>query len=114
MTDNIVQIIVSILSGLAITIPLVAKLIETAKNAVKEKNWTSLVDLVIKFMKEAEPLFSSGQERKNYVMIAIKASADSINYQIDMDVVSDLIDNLCAMSKVVNPPEEEIIEEAEG
>ena len=65
-------------------------------------------------MKEAEPLFSSGQERKNYVMIAIKASADSINYQIDMDVVSDLIDNLCAMSKVVNPPEEEIIEEAEG
>ena len=34
----------------------------------------------------------------------IKASADTINYDIDMDAISDLIDSLCNMSKVVNAP----------
>lgn len=107
------DIILSILSGLAVTIPLVVKLISVVKEAVQEKNWTALVNLVTKFMQEAEPLFQTGEERKNYVMIAIKASADTINYQIDMDVVSKLIDDLCAMSKKVNAPKEEA-EIAEG
>lgn len=107
------NIILSILSGLAVTIPLVVKLISVVREAVQAKNWTALVNLVTKFMQEAEPLFQSGEERKNYVMIAIKASADTINYQIDMDVVSQLIDDLCAMSKVVNAPKEEV-EIAEG
>lgn len=30
--------------------------------------------------------------------------ADTIDYDIDMDVISDLIDSLCNMSKVVNAP----------
>lgn len=106
MVDNIVQIIVSILSGLAVTIPLVIKLIEFVRKSIQEKNWTSLVSLITKFMEEAELLFSSGEERKNYVMLAIKASADTINYDIDMDVVGKLIDSLCEMSKVVNAPKE--------
>ena len=39
---------------------------------------------------------------------------DTINYDINMDVVSNMVDALCAMSKKVNAPKEEIIEEAEG
>jgi hypothetical protein len=35
-------------------------------------------------------------------MMAIKASADTIDYDIDMAVVSKLIDDLCALSKEVN------------
>ena len=38
--------------------------------------------------------------------MAVKASADTVNYDIDMDVVSKMIDDLCAMSKVVNAPKE--------
>ena len=108
------NVILSILSGLAVTIPLVVKLVQTVKASVQEKNWTALVNLVTKFMEEAEPLFQSGDERKNYVMIAIKASADTINYQIDMDVVSELIDNLCAMSKIVNAPNKDEPTETEA
>lgn len=108
--DMIINYVVSILSGLCVCIPLVYKLAVTIKQSVQEKNWTALVSLVTKFMEEAELLFQSGEERKNYVMIAIKASADTINYQIDMDVVSELIDSLCAMSKVVNAPKKEEIE----
>ena len=105
-----VEIIVSILSGLAVTIPLIVKLVQFAQLVIKEKNWQKLLELVTYFMQEAEQKFSSGAEKKDYVMLAIKASADTVNYDIDMEVVSALIDNLCAMSKVVNAPkvEEEV------
>lgn len=36
----------------------------------------------------------------------IKASANEVNYDIDMEAVSKLIDDLCSMSKKVNAPEE--------
>lgn len=102
------EIIVSILSGLAVAIPLVIKLVEYVQKAIKEKNWQALLALVTKLMEEAEHKFQNGADRKEYVMMAIKASADTINYEIDMDVVSELIDSLCAMSKVVNAPKVEI------
>lgn len=101
------NIVVSILSGLAVAIPLVVELVKWIQKAVQEKNWQALLELVTTLMKEAETKFATGAERKDYVMLAIKASADTINYKIDMDVVSKLIDDLCAMSKVVNAPNTE-------
>lgn len=101
------EIIVSILSGLVVVIPLVIKLVEYVQKAIKEKNWQDLLALVTNLMEEAESKFMTGAERKDYVMMAVKASADTINYEVDMDVVSKLIDGLCAMSKVVNAPKAE-------
>ena len=97
----------SILSGLAVIIPLVIKLVEYVQKAVKEKNWTDLMELVMELMKTEEGKFETGEERKEFVIMALKASADTINYDIDLDVVSRMIDDLFAMSKSVNPPAEE-------
>jgi hypothetical protein len=36
----------------------------------------------------------------------VKASADTVDYDIDMEVISKLIDDLCNMSKKVNAPAE--------
>lgn len=105
-----IDFILRIVSGLAIILPLVIKLVEYVQLSVKEKNWTKLLALVTGFMQEAEKKFATGAEKKDYVMLAIKASADTVNYDIDMDVVSKLIDELCAMSKVVNAPVEEVKE----
>ena len=104
--ENWVNLIVSVLSGLVVVIPLVYKLIEFVQKATKEKNWVELFKLVSNFMTEAELKFSTGAERKDYVIMAVKASADTVNYDIDMDVVSKMIDDLCAISKVVNAPKE--------
>lgn len=106
-----VNVVVSILSSLAIVIPLVVELVKWIKTAVQEKNWSKLITLVMTFMADAEKMFQTGEERKNYVLLAIKASADTINYNIDMDQVSKLIDELAAMSKIVNAPVEEKTEE---
>ena len=96
------NVIVSILSGLAVAIPLVVKLVEYVQKAVKEKNWNNLLDLVMSLMEEAEKKFEDGATRKEWVLAMVQSSADSINYDVDIETISVLIDNLCNMSKVVN------------
>ena len=99
---------ISVLSGLAIAIPLVIKLVEYVQESVKQKNWAKLLDLIMNLMKEAEGKFDTGATRKEWVLAMVKSSANSINYDVDIDTVSVLIDNLCAMSKVVNKNEKRI------
>ncbi len=100
------EIIVSILSGLVITIPLVVKLVEYVKKAVQEKEWNKLLALVMKLMAEAEEKFDNGADRKSWVIGMVEASADIVDYKIDIEQLSNLIDQLCDMSKKVNPPKE--------
>ena len=102
-----VNIIVSILSGLAIVIPLVVELVKWVEKAVEEKNWQELLKLVTNLMTEAETKFDNGADRKEWVLTCVKASADTINYTIDIEQVGNLVDSLCAMSKLVNAPKAE-------
>lgn len=102
-----VQTIVSILSGLAVCIPLVVKLVEVVQKAIKEKNWGKLMKLVIDLMAEAERKFSEGAAKKAWVMGEIEAAANSIDYPYDeaaKESVSKMIDDICAASKELNVP----------
>ena len=91
------DVILSIVAGLAAAIPLVVKLVQYVTAAVKEKNWNKLLDLVMSLMEEAEEKFADGATRKEWVMAMVSASAESI---------SGLIDALCALTKTVNAPQQ--------
>ena len=104
------EFLIDILKGLIVIIPLVVKLVEYVERATKEKNWNDLLQLVTNLMKEAEGKFDNGKDRKEWCIVMVKASADTINYDIDLDVVSELIDSLCELSKTVNAPKQEIAE----
>ena len=95
-------LVISILEAIVIIIPLVYALINFVKKASKEKNWDALLQLVIDLMQQAELKFSDGASRKEWVLMMIKASADTINYDINLDKISTIIDDLCKMSKIVN------------
>ena len=99
-----VNLIIAVLTGLATAIPLVIQLVKFVQQSIKEKNWQDLLELVTNLMKEAEGKFDNGIDRKEWVMTCVKATADTINYDINMDVVGELIDSLTEMSKIVNPP----------
>lgn len=101
-----VKLAVSILSGLAAAIPLVIKLVEYVQKAIKERNWNQVLKIVMELMETAETKFESGAERKEWVLSMLKASADSINYDIDYQAIGDMIDSLCDFSKVINPATE--------
>ena len=94
--------VVSILTGLAAAIPLVAALVTYVRKAVKEKNWNQLLNMVMEYMKVAETKFETGAEKREWVIVMVKASADTLNYDIDLEAVGKMIDSLCDMSKAVN------------
>ncbi len=103
---ELVKLILANLTGIAAVVTLAVSLAKYVSKAVREKNWNALLKTVTEYMEIAESKFESGTEKKEWVLTMIKASADTINYDIDMNAVGQLIDSLCDMSKVVNAPAE--------
>lgn len=98
----LVDLIVHILSGLAIAIPLAVKLGEYITKLFREKNWSKLMQLTIDFMKEAENKLENGADRKQWVLAMVRVAAENANCRFDEQAVGDLIDSMCDMANVVN------------
>lgn len=101
-TEQIVSIIVAVLAGLATCIPLVLKLVQYVKKATQEKNWATLLDLVMKLIAQAEEKFKDGATRKEWVMAMVQTSAEYINYPLDTQALSEMIDELVKLTNKVN------------
>lgn len=97
-----VNIILALIAGLATAIPMAIMLGRYIKKAVKEKNWPAILKLLLDLMAQAEVNLADGADRKKWVMSEMATAAKTIGYDIDMDAISALIDNLCDMAKVVN------------
>lgn len=99
---NWIELIVAILSGLVTAIPLAIQLVKYVKAAIQEKNWSKIMKLVLNLMTEAEKVYSTGAERKQYVISSIESIKDTLNYQVDMDQISKIIDDIVKASKTIN------------
>lgn len=97
-----INLIVSVLAGLVTAIPLVVQLVKYIKVAVKEKNWSKIMTLVLNLMTEAERNYATGAERKQYVMDSIESIKDVLDYEVDMKAIGDMIDAIVAASKTIN------------
>ena len=102
MNIELTDVIITIISGIAVCIPLVIKLVEYVQQATKNKNWTQMLQLVMSLMEEAEEKFEQGADKKDWVLGMIEASAENINFDIDINVISKMIDSICNMTKSVN------------
>ena len=99
------EIVLSILSGLVALIPLVHKLIAITTSYVKEKNWNKIIVMVTEYMMTAETMFDTGTERKSWVIEMLKTSAKVSNFDLTEEnllKISELIDQMCALSKTIN------------
>lgn len=100
-----IDVVISILSGIAVCIPLIISLVNTVQKVVAEKQWNVLVSNVLQLMMNAEKDYESGAERKEYVMNALETIAVQIGYDFNDEAkakVSIMIDEICALAKVVN------------
>ena len=105
------ELIAALITGVLTAIPLIVALVKWIQKAVKEKNWAKLLDLVMSLIPEAEQKFDDGATRKEWVMGMVSAAAKSINYDIDTEELSELIDSLCTLTKSVNTTKVEKIKE---
>ena len=100
--NNWVDLIVAVLSGLAVCVPLVIKLVQYIRAAIKEKNWPGLMQIVLNLMSEAEQNYSTGAERKAYVIAAVKAMEKTLNYDVDEETIGIMIDLIITATKKIN------------
>lgn len=96
------SIVIYILEGLVTLIPMLIALVKFIIKSVKEKNWKNLLQLAMNLMAEAETKFDDGASRKEWVLSMIRASAKSLNYDIDEETLSALIDSLIELTNTVN------------
>ena len=96
------NLILRIVAAVVPMVPLVIALITFVKKSIQEKNWKQMVNLALKLIVEAEGLFVTGAEKKDYVMKLVKAAAEEINYTVDEKALSDLIDSIVSVTKSVN------------
>ena len=101
-TEQIVSLVVALLSGLATCIPLTLKLVHYVKKATQEKNWAALLDLVMRLIAQAEEKFKDGATRKEWVMAMVQTSAEYISYPLDTQALSEMIDELVKLTNKVN------------
>lgn len=97
-----IELIIAVLSGLTVCIPLVVQLVKYVKAAYQEKNWSKVMQLVLNLMTEAEKNYATGAERKEYVMDSIESIKDVLDYEVDMNAISQMIDSIVAASKTIN------------
>lgn len=100
--DFIAQYLPRILVGIAVLTPLVIALIKYVKKAADDKNWNIIVKMVLDLMVQAEQDYSTGAERKAFVINQLKIVSKTVDFEIDWNKVSDLIDALCEMAHEVN------------
>lgn len=100
--DIIAKYLPPILVGLAVLIPMVIALIKYVTKAAEDKNWNIIVKMVLDLMVQAEQDYSTGAEKKEFVMNQLKVMAETVDFEIDWNKVSDLIDALCDMAHEVN------------
>lgn len=98
----ILGLVASVAASLTAVLTLVYELVKYIRKAAEERNWPKMVKLVADFMAEAETKLVDGADRKEWVLAMAKVAAEEIGYNVDMNAVSQLIDDLCEMSKLVN------------
>ena len=96
------EILIGILTGIAVLIPFGFKAFFWIKKLISEKKWVELINVVINLVAEAETKYPDGASRKEYVMHMVKGAAEAMDYDVDMDEISKFIDNVVAMAKLVN------------
>ena len=86
-----VKFIFSNITQISTIIALLIGLITYVRKAIKEKNWNEVLAMVVDYMETAEKKFDNGADRKEWVLAMVKASADTINYDINFAISSMLI-----------------------
>ena len=99
---DILEIILAIVAGIGAAIPLAIQLVKYIKAAIAEKNFGNIMKLALDLMPEAEEKFSTGEERKAYVMDNLRSISSTLDYEVDFEKISEMIDAICKASKQIN------------
>lgn len=93
---TLVTLIAGLIGAIATLIPTLVKLFKTAKELLKNKNWSKLKEIAMTVMKEVEDYYKihpsmTSQEKLNMAIDIIKLSAASLEIDLNEEAIRDLI-----------------------
>lgn len=100
--ELIIAIVVNVILAVGIATPLVIALVKYVRQSIQEKNWNNLIKLVLELISTAEEKFETGAERKEWVISMVRVAENQINFDIDEEMLGNLIDDLVDLTKKVN------------
>lgn len=105
MDNNVVQYILAIIAGLAVSIPVVIGLINSVRQNVAEKRWDLLLKKGISLMVTAEEQFKTGAVKKDFVLAMLRKASEEEGLPFDEEKVGAMIDAMVELSKKINVPD---------
>ena len=91
--------IIALCAAIVTLVPLGIKLYRHLSDATNSGDWSTIITLLIKLMGEAKDKFEHGAEKKEWVMGQLRVIAHELNYNLDEEAVSKLIDAICDLGK---------------
>lgn len=91
--------IIAVAAAAATLIPLGVALYKKMKGAVETNDWVPVMSLVISLMADAKERFEHGSDKKEWVLGQLRVIAQEMNYNLDEEAVSKLIDSICDLGK---------------
>lgn len=87
---NLVVFIVGFVAAVAVLIPTAIKLVKKGMELVKHKNWSTIKDIALAAMKEAEASGKKGSEKQQMVIDAVVAGCKKAEIEISEEDLKNL------------------------
>lgn len=101
--ELILSMLVTIVGFIILTITFLSKYIKNAKAKKKLSSVVKLSEAIIPYIEEAEKFTGyTGKEKKTYVITRLKEYALNNNMKFDNDDISEKLEELIELSKLVN------------
>ena len=97
-----IEIFKTIANILLIIVPIVYSIVSTFIHIIKTKNWNNLVELIYQWVVEAEKNYTTGADKKAWVMSMVQSTCKSMRIEFDENKFSSMIDNIVDITKQVN------------
>lgn len=99
---GIITFIIGFIGAIVALIPVSIKLVKRGKELIKNKDWAKIKEIADTAMKTAESTGKTGAEKKEIVIVAVKAGCEKAGIVIDEKLLKDLVDYIDTTIEWVN------------
>ena len=88
------SLLIGLIVSIVTAVPSIIQAVRTTIKLIKEKNWKKVMAIIDKAVAIAEATQKSGAQKKADVIAAVTAECKELNINIDIQQVSDYIDEI--------------------
>ena len=97
-----IDLIIAICGAITVIVPLGINLYKAMVALIKEKNYAKILEIMKDAAVEAEKLYSTGAERRDYVLNILKVSCENLKVDYDENKLDTELTKFIDATKKIN------------